>query len=966
MKNAARLISVMAALAVVISACSPSSRLEPCKSDEDCPDFHACSNSLCVQVQCKKDPDCNAQKYCRNYQCVDRVSCTQDTDCLDDEICENGFCTQVGCKQDSDCTEGYSCVEHECVSAACSSDDDCDPGMICIEGMCTTGCNSQRDCPAGTLCATDSGEHGLCVECIEDSDCSAGQKCVEYSCREFCTNDQDCSEGFCDTQSHLCVDCTRDDQCEIGFICEQQTCEQGCRKDRDCPTGQICESDSCRTGCRQDDDCSTGHICLSDTCQEGCRIDQDCQPGQICQDNSCVDFCSQDADCVQGQICDSGSCRDGCRIDDDCFDAVCNQTTHTCVECRVKDDCELGNLCIDGYCKQGCEVDRDCPMDLHCAPELGPHGTCTECDADQDCQDPDKPRCLEHQCAPECFVDDDCTNDELCVDGHCQAPVQECDLRISPEGTLDFGSVNIGHPAQMTVTLSNVGLSNCNISQLELQENPLWPSHMEMLSQPALPLVLQPLGQGGSEYEVVLEFSPTEEKTTGALLWITSDDPDLLIGDDESYCSWPSPPTIGQACIVVQGEGSRQELASIPPKVDLGKVRTGCNALTSIITLYNVGSDVAIDSVSLENSDNAFQLTGLPSLPVELLSDGEMEVRIRFDPQVSGIFTNTLLVSYGTTSLQVPISGQAINHASVIDEFQIHNRTPVDVLLVIDNSGTMNGIQSMLTDNIEEFLTSEVEAGYDYHIGVIATEINEAEEDLGDPPRDIIPGVLVQAPNRPSFITPSTPDHINALKENMNIGTCCSDEQEAGLHASYMGLSEPILSSENSGFLRKEARLSIVYISDEDDQSPASSSFYAEYFSSLKSNNDLVNLHAACGDVPNGCSNQGYIAEPGARYVAVQEQTGGLFQSICSWEPDTMSNMSQAVFKPIQSFTLSGYPLESSIVVYEDNLFVPEASCNRCENGWTYQPEDNSIFLGDDYIPMPNSTLQVSYTAICQ
>ncbi len=958
--------AIMITMALTASACSPSSRLEPCDTDADCPDLQACLDGSCSQVQCKDESDCDANQYCRDYKCEAQVSCIQESDCLQDEICSKGLCQQVECKKDQDCPDGYTCVNNECAGSGCKSDDDCDPGQICIQGQCTTGCKSQRDCPAGTICLPDEGDHGMCVECIEDTDCSDGKKCVEFSCREFCSSDQDCAQGFCDTQSNLCVECVSDDQCEMGFICEQQSCQQGCRKDRDCPRGQICESDLCQDGCRQDSDCSTGKICIDGSCQDGCRNDEDCAQGQSCLDNSCVFTCTHDADCLQGEICLSGSCIEGCRTDIDCNQGVCDQNTHQCVECEDKGDCPLGNLCIDNFCTPGCEVDRDCPAGQNCAPQIGEHGTCVECNINDDCIDPDKPRCLDHQCAPECFGNEDCADNAVCVNGHCQAPAQECDLQISPEGPLDFGSVSIGQSVQLTVTLSNAGLSECNISQVELMENPLWPSRMEIVSHIPSSLVLQPTGQSGSVFDVVIEFSPVEEKSSGALLWITSDDPDLLIGADEQLCSWPTPPQVGQACIIVQGEGARQELVAIPPQVDFGKIRSDCGDVTTSVTLYNIGSDVAINDISLENSNSAFGLPNLPSFPIELLSDGDMDVRINFNPQGSGTFSNTLLVSYGTTSLEVPISGQSSSQASVIDEFPIRNNTPVDILFVVDNSGSMAEIQQELADYFECFLDIGLEGDYDFHIGVISTEINEAETDLGTPPRDVIPGVLVHPDSRPKYLTPSTPDIFDAFSDNVNIGDCCSDEQEAGLRASYMALSEPLLSGENSGFLRDDARLNIIYFSNEEDQSPASADFYVNYFHALKANDDLVSLHTICGDLPNGCSYNGVDAEAGERYIAAQQATGGSFHSICDMGCSTMEAIGEASFRPIQSFTLSARPEPSSIVVYEDNLYIPEASCNNCSDGWTYRIGDNSIFLGDSYIPPPNSTLQVSYTAICQ
>lgn len=67
--------SVVAALSLTLGACTPPSRLTPCKKDEDC----------------------SAKQHCIDLKCVE---CRNDTDCTNG-YCSFGVCKQLGGPQPS-------------------------------------------------------------------------------------------------------------------------------------------------------------------------------------------------------------------------------------------------------------------------------------------------------------------------------------------------------------------------------------------------------------------------------------------------------------------------------------------------------------------------------------------------------------------------------------------------------------------------------------------------------------------------------------------------------------------------------------------------------------------------------------------------------------------------------------------------------------------------------------------------
>ncbi len=115
---------------------------------------------------------------------------------------------------------------------------------------------------------------------------------------------------------------------------------------------------------------------------------------------------------------------------------------------------------------------------------------------------------------------------------------------------------------------------------------------------------------------------------------------------------------------------------------------------------------------------------------------------------------------------------------------------------------------------------------------------------------------------------------------------------EMGLDAARAALSEPLLSTVNSGFLRDDANLSIIFVSDENDFSRDPTSDYYTHFAELKGDeayrdHGILNFSAVVGrDVPPSagapaCESSNGMASYGARYIDLASRTDGALESIC-------------------------------------------------------------------------------------
>jgi len=549
-----------------------------------------------------------------------------------------------------------------------------------------------------------------------------------------------------------------------------------------------------------------------------------------------------------------------------------------------------------------------------------------------------------------------------------------CDLQILPSSQ-NLGLVKVNNVKTATVTLSNRGQEPCTVNSMQLRQSVMTPGDIEITSAPPVPFTIDRQGQPNSQVQVELTFAPTHPGNHKSYLWFNTTDPDLQMGGWDCQMNSGGVINPGQACVPVSGSADEGTIAVVPSELDFGVVTIGCASPELRVTVYNLGGiALTISRIYLDDPNGPFQFTYAPATPHTLNGGATVELRLRYVPTASVSDRATLYIesdASNTQLLAVPLFGRGTTTDSQHDIFHQPEQVMSDVLFVVDNSGSMSEEQNALASNFSSFINYALTLNVSFQIGVITTEVNDAETNIGNPARDIYPGVLVQAPGRPKIITNNTPDITGAFADNARVGTCCSDEQEAGLEAAWMALSPGYIDepSKNGGFLREDAKLYIIFLSDEQDQSQGDPDFYVDFFSSIKGyrNTERMAASAIVGDDPNGCGNG--TAESGSRYIEVANRTGGIFQSICSsnWA-QALQNLGLDAFAAIREFPLSRPADSGTITVTVDGQNVPKASCNDCDacaDGWVYYPDTNTICFGANYVPGRGATIEVDYTAVC-
>lgn len=285
----------------------------------------------------------------------------------------------------------------------------------------------------------------------------------------------------------------------------------------------------------------------------------------------------------------------------------------------------------------------------------------------------------------------------------------------------------------------------------------------------------------------------------------------------------------------------------------------------------------------------------------------------------------------------------------------------VDILFVIDNSGSMQTHQNNLAMNIGAFTQAFGTINdLDYHIGVISTD--DGTDSWGGGNGDCC-GKLIGSPK---VVTNTTPQRDRVLSQNILIGTDGSGTEKV-FSPVLMALSEKMLKTENAGFLRAEATLVTIFITDAEENGRETA-------------NDLYSglLRLKRGD-PNRVLGYGVIVpswetrcarDAGDAPVKIEEYLTMVINgaantnvmSLCSRTFGTeLVNLADDIVRQISSvMLLNQLPDVSTIKVMYGTEVLPEDS----KKGWAYDPARNAIVLGKEinWKSQPKGTkIQVFY-----
>lgn len=555
----------------------------------------------------------------------------------------------------------------------------------------------------------------------------------------------------------------------------------------------------------------------------------------------------------------------------------------------------------------------------------------------------------------------------------------ECRLAITPAANgrpplggrqLNFGVVAIGDKKKLAATLKNVGSADCSIQYPAKGGLSFDSSFTFGTMAPTLPGKIKP----GETASVEMVFQPT-----GA----------MQIPGFQQYITVQTDEKVASECMMGGTDGCKQfylagtgvvlAIDTVPATIDFGLVTIGCNSVDKVVTIYNVGgAAVTLKDFSIDPAGAPFTIVQKPVTPLSLNPGGSATVTVKYRPTTATPDVATLVIVHDFSSGQstVPLKGTGTTEGHQIDTFTQNTEPKTDVLWVIDNSGSMSDKQKFLGQNARTFIQQANLTSNDYQVAVIAAEWSgtadtgfphKADSASAYPGSSIYPGEFF---GQPKVIKRTDPDPAGELEKNIKIGNCCSDSKESGLEGAKAALTNPLIgdpAKPNSSFVRPDAKLAIIALSDEEDQGASQSvQYYVDLFQQLKGakNTQLFSFHAIAGDVPDGCSatvNGVSIAgAAGKRYSEAATRSNGKFRSICTTDWGTIAkDIGLDAFTARLQFILSR-ACDPATLKVKVNGTLKAAGVD-----FDYDAPSNSIVFKAAASPAPGATIVAEYDAAC-
>jgi len=422
------------------------------------------------------------------------------------------------------------------------------------------------------------------------------------------------------------------------------------------------------------------------------------------------------------------------------------------------------------------------------------------------------------------------------------------------------------------------------------------------------------------------------------------------------------------------------QLEVAPPEVDFQLVEIGCVSPPVVITGTNVGmAHLEVTGWWLEGCTDEVSVLEAPDPDAShTLQVGEsLSWTVDYGPvdQSSDACALAIASSDAPTPTEVALTGWGAYPAQVADLFTDSESQKVDVLFVVDDSGSMGQEQENLSDSFQAFILEAATWDSDYQIGVTTTTVNLLE---------LAGGALFGSP--PWVSVGNWEKFVNIVE--VGVG---GSGNEQGIWAALIATSSPLIDPPegtceansdcglmracvagtcqgiNHGFLRDDAALEVVFVSDEEDQSPEELDGYLDHFRAIKGFDkpELLHMHAIVGP-PGGCTSSNGTADAGLRYASLASATGGAFYSICELDfAKGLEGIGEIAFASKMEYTLSQIPVPTTLAVTIEGLPCPPMTGGIFN--WVYDPDDNQLTLTEQGICTagPGDEVLIAYDLLC-
>jgi hypothetical protein len=560
-----------------------------------------------------------------------------------------------------------------------------------------------------------------------------------------------------------------------------------------------------------------------------------------------------------------------------------------------------------------------------------------------------------------------------------------CEVAFVPE-LLAMGAARVGTTITRTLSIQNVGSGNCEyrshvfdaclaerfgigfrfVCDSRIAFNPF-----ALRGGPAPADILGP----GETIDFPVAFTaPPVTAAIGrqsyyARLAATFFDP------NSNRLAFATPPGGTNGDINIRAEAANGTIRVEPSEIDFGTVRTDCASYPSSVRIRSTGPmETTVTRVETLGCDGTVRVEG-PAVPFVIDGFSTRSLTLSFAPDREPPVDCTLRIENDSQNLpvaEVALSGSGTDLRTQTDRFRQLPAPKVDVLFVVDDSFSMADDQERLKQSLPAMAELARSWGQDYRFAVTTTDTATIRGQFKGLPRfvdasmdpavfaqNLVVGVVGFWIER-GLEAADLALYRRAQRTDIacrNVPNQCPSDDGEGLPLSCL---EGFCSGRNWGFLRDDADLVVIMVSDEEDGSVEPVQHYINRLAALKSpaRGVGVTFHAIVVTPEKGCL--GGFGTPALRYIQAAEALNGHVADLCA---DNFA----AEFEDVaaRSFGLKDrfYP---TLTPDPDTLTV-RVNGTPCESGWAWNAAARAVVFeeGAACFPPFDAEIEVTYDILC-
>lgn len=503
-----------------------------------------------------------------------------------------------------------------------------------------------------------------------------------------------------------------------------------------------------------------------------------------------------------------------------------------------------------------------------------------------------------------------------------------CALSPTPASVV-IGRRERGVWARHRVLLTNYGPTDCNVSQAVLSGD------AAITIAAGTPAQLVVPGNGVASIPIEL-FTPSYGLVSASLS-VTSDDPNQAV-----------------ATVPISAEAAPEGIRFAPTHVDFGKANPNCRSRQRSVFIHNdTAAGIDVEAVSMNPATPAaFELTPV-NVPTTIAPGAAFEIPMRYRPTDTGTGYGLLDVRVNGVDSSIPLRGEGVAGTDLTESFQQRVAATTDVLFVVNNDNQTGNERDDLAAAFPSFLAFAQAEGVDYRIATTSMDLRGN----GEQGR-----FLREQPQQEAIHTPQSVDAAGAFASNVDENGGGNAE---GMRAAFLALSDPLLVTDNTGFSRPDALLTVIYVSDEDDESDGDRAAYHRHLEKIvAAKGGRFQALGVVGTEPGVCFSQFGRAEYAPVLIAAIDETGGIAVDMCEDQSQTIPALAPYAFGRTRRFGLTGAPVAPSIQVTVDGSAVPRTDAQGVVQ-WSYSSQVGAVLFSEPATPPLGANVEITYSLEC-